>query len=43
MYLLQFFEYSHLPEKLQTVSKPFNELAHKIATTLPDNTEKQQH
>lgn len=37
--LLQFFEYSHLPEKLQVISKPFGELAQKIAETLPVNSE----
>jgi hypothetical protein len=30
--LLKFFDYEHLPTKLQDVSKPFCELAHKIAT-----------
>lgn len=29
-YLLQFFAYEHLPPHLQTVSKPFCELAHAI-------------
>lgn len=38
-YLLQFFEYKHLPEHLQSVSRPFGELAEFIAT-LPDNPEK---
>jgi len=40
MYLLQFFAYSHLPEHLQAVSKPFGELAQLISGTLPDNPEK---
>jgi len=35
--LMQFFEYSHLPEHLQTVSKPFGDLATQIETTLPSN------
>lgn len=39
MYLLQFFEYKHLPAPLQEVSKPFCELAHKIAKKLPKNPE----
>jgi hypothetical protein len=39
MYLLQFFKYDHLPEHLQTVSKPFADLAHKIAEDLPSNPE----
>lgn len=29
--ILQFFSYSHLPPHLQSVSKPFCELAHAIA------------
>lgn len=39
-YLLQFFEYAHLPERLQSVSKPFGELAKQVNETLPDNPEK---
>ena len=27
---LQYFSYSHLPENLQTISRPFGTLAHKI-------------
>ncbi len=38
--LLQFFEYKHLPEHLQESSKPFCELAHKIAETYPQNPER---
>lgn len=38
-YLLQFFQYSHLPEKLQAVSKPFGDLAEKLADELPANPE----
>lgn len=38
--LMQFFEYEHLPENLQTVSKPFCELAEKIEAELPSNPEK---
>lgn len=38
--LMQFFEYSHLPEHLQAVSKPFGELAKHIEETLPSNPEK---
>ena len=38
--IMQFFEYKHLPEKLQAVSQNFYDLAHKIDTTLPDNPEK---
>lgn len=40
MYLLQFFEYAHLPEKLQNVSRPFGELAKEIVESLPDNLER---
>lgn len=32
--LLRFFDYSHLPPHLQEVSKPFEELAHKLAHDL---------
>lgn len=39
MYLLQFFEYEHLPAHLQWVSKPFCELAKEMAETLPNNPE----
>lgn len=38
--ILQFFAYSHLPEKLQTVSKPFGELAERIYLQLPRNPER---
>lgn len=42
--LLQFFEYKHLPEKLQLVSMSFYNLAHSICTDdtgkLPDNSER---
>lgn len=37
--LLQFFEYEHLPEHLQAVSKPFGELAKILDETLPMNAE----
>jgi ferritin-like protein len=37
--LLQFFEFSHLPEHLRTVSQPFHALAHVLYTTLPGNPE----
>lgn len=40
MYLMQFFTYAHLPEKLQEISRPFGELAQKITDTLPDNPER---
>lgn len=38
--LLQFFTYSHLPDELQEVSKPFCDLATQIDTILPNNAEK---
>jgi hypothetical protein len=38
--MLQFFSYSHLPEHLQAVSKPFCELAQQIVDTLPRNPER---
>lgn len=38
--LMQFFEYAHLPEHLQAVSKPFGDLATQIEATLPGNPEK---
>ncbi len=38
--LLQFFEYSHLPEHLQAMSKPFGDLATQIEATLANNPEK---
>lgn len=39
-YLLQFFAYEHLPEHLQTISKPFGDLARQIVETLPRNPER---
>ena len=38
-FLMQFFSYSHLPEHLQAVSKPFGELA-ELIHTLPRNPER---
>ncbi len=37
--ILQYFVYSHLPERLQATSKPFAELAQMIAA-LPDVEER---
>jgi len=37
-YLLQFFQYEHLPSNLQEVSEPFCELAWKL-NKLPSNPE----
>ena len=39
-YLMQFFKYDHLPEKLQAVSKPFGDLAQNLVDTLPSNPER---
>lgn len=38
--MLQFFEYKHLPETLQEISKPFGEMAKHICETLPSNPER---
>lgn len=38
--ILQFFHYSHLPERLQASSKPFCDLARHIVDTLPRNAER---
>jgi hypothetical protein len=38
--LLQFFDYAHLPDRLQQVSKPFGLLAELIVSTLPRNPER---
>ncbi len=39
-YLLQFFNYAHLPEQLQSVSKSFAELAQQLVSTVPSNPER---
>lgn len=38
--MLQFFAYAHLPEHLQTISRPFGELAEHMVKTLPRNPER---
>jgi len=38
--IMRYFEYSHLPEHLQAVSKPIAELASKMDEGLPDGAEK---
>jgi len=38
--MTKFFEYDHLPERLQTVSKPVGELAKQFEESLPDGPEK---
>jgi hypothetical protein len=37
--LLRWFEYSHLPEHLQSVSLSFHTLAHELVDRLPDGSE----
>lgn len=37
--LLKYFKYDHLPEHLQTISKPFGDLARLLNDTLPSNAE----
>jgi hypothetical protein len=39
MHIMQFFEYEHLPEYLQEVSRPFHELAHGLVRQIPGNPE----
>ena len=39
-HILQFFEYEHLRQPLQNVSKPFCELAHQMVEALPRNPER---
>lgn len=38
--ILKFFEYEHLPAHLQEVSKPFDDLARKIASELQVGAER---
>jgi ferritin-like protein len=40
--LLQFFGFAHLPRPLQEVSRPFHDLANKIAGELPENPERHE-
>ncbi len=40
MYLMQFFEFAHLPPHLQEVSQSFYTLATHIVAVLPDNPER---
>lgn len=37
---IKHFAWEHLPPKLQEVSKPIGELAHKLEEELPDGAEK---
>ena len=38
--IMKYFEYAHLPPKLQEISKSFAELAKKMDDNLPDGAEK---
>ncbi len=38
--IMKYFEYSHLPEHLQAVSKPFGDLAVQLNKDLSDGPEK---
>ena len=38
-HVMQFFEYEHLPDHLQAVSRPWCELANQMADGLPSNAE----
>jgi len=38
--IIKYFEYDHLPEHLQEVSKPIGDLAKKMNDTLPNGPEK---
>ena len=37
---MKYFDYEHLPEKLQKVSKPIGDLARQMNESLPDGAEK---
>lgn len=39
-HIMQFFDYEHLPDKLQYVSGPFYGLAVQIVMTIPRNPER---
>ena len=38
--IMKYFEFAHLPEKLQPISKQFYQLAHWVDDTLPNGPEK---
>ncbi len=38
--MLKFFRFEHLPPTLQTISRPFGELAKLLCSTLPNNAER---
>ena len=37
--ILKYFQYDHLPAKLQTISKPIADLAQQMASDLPEGPE----
>lgn len=39
-HIMQFFTYDHLPEPLQSISRPFGHLAQVLVDTLPRNPER---
>ena len=38
--ILQYFAWQHLPVKLQAISEPFGELAHRIVNEIPQSPER---
>ena len=38
--IIKFFDYAHLPESLQEISKPIGDLVKKMENILPNNAEK---
>ena len=38
---MKYFNYEHLPQHLQKVSKPIGDLAREMVSTLPDNDERE--
>ena len=38
--IMRYFDYRHLPENLQVVSKPIGVLAYEMETAIPDSAEK---
>jgi len=38
-HVLKYFAFEHLPERLQSISKPFAELARQVAERAPQNQE----
>lgn len=39
VHVARYFEYAHLPERLQAISRPFGELAAQMIEALPDGPE----